>query len=59
MAKEWTNKNSYHPSHGMLEPRMPLPKGKGVVYMVSTWRDRELQVEASLLAEYHRPDRSE
>jgi hypothetical protein len=31
MAKEWANKDRYHPSHGLPEPRMPLPKGKGFV----------------------------
>jgi hypothetical protein len=40
MAKEWVNKNKYHPSHGVPEPRMPLPKGKGVVHTVPAWRDR-------------------
>jgi hypothetical protein len=30
----------YHPSHGVPEPHMPLPKGKGFVYMVPAWRDR-------------------
>jgi hypothetical protein len=40
MAKEWANKDRYHPSHGVPEPRMPLPKGKGVVHAVPAWRDR-------------------
>jgi hypothetical protein len=40
MAKEWANKDRYHPSHGVPEPRMSLPKGKGFVYMVPAWRDR-------------------
>jgi hypothetical protein len=40
MAKEWANKDRYHPSHGVPEPRMPLPKGKGFVRMVLAWRDR-------------------
>jgi hypothetical protein len=30
MAKEWANKDRYHPSHGVPEPRMPLPKRKGL-----------------------------
>jgi hypothetical protein len=34
MAKEWTNKDRYHPSHGVPEPRMPLPKGKGFMRKV-------------------------
>jgi hypothetical protein len=40
MAKEWANKDRYHPSHGVPESRMPLPKGKGFVYTVPEWRDR-------------------
>jgi hypothetical protein len=40
MAKEWANKDRYHPSHGVPEPPMPLPKGKGFVYTVPAWRGR-------------------
>jgi hypothetical protein len=40
MAKEWANKDRYHPSHGVPETRMSLPKGKGFVYTVPAWRDR-------------------
>jgi hypothetical protein len=40
MAKEWANKDGYHPSHGVPEPRMPLSKGKGVVHTVPAWIDR-------------------
>jgi hypothetical protein len=40
MAKEWANKDGYHPSHGVPEPPIPLPKGKGVVHTVPVWRDR-------------------
>jgi hypothetical protein len=38
MAKEWANKDRYHCSHGVPEPRMPLPKGKGVMHTVPAWR---------------------
>jgi hypothetical protein len=41
MAKEWANKDRYHPSHGVLESRMPLPKGKGFVRKVPTWEMRD------------------
>jgi hypothetical protein len=58
MAKEWANKDRYHPFHGVPEPRMSLPKGKGFVYTVPAWRIGEPQVEARMLAEDHRPDRS-
>jgi hypothetical protein len=37
MAKEWANKDRYHPSHGVPEPRMPLPKGKGFVRKDPAW----------------------
>jgi hypothetical protein len=40
MAKEWANKDRYHPSHGVPESCMSLPKGKGFVYTVPAWRDR-------------------
>jgi hypothetical protein len=40
MAKEWANKDRYHPFHGVPEPRMSLPKGKGFMYTVPAWRDR-------------------
>jgi hypothetical protein len=26
MAKEWANKDKYHPSNGALEPRMQMPR---------------------------------
>jgi hypothetical protein len=34
---EWANKDRYHPSHGVPEPRMTLPKGKGFVRKVPAW----------------------
>jgi hypothetical protein len=40
MAKEWANKDKYHPSHGVPEPLMLLPKAKGFEYTVLAWRDR-------------------
>jgi hypothetical protein len=40
MAKEWANKDRYHPSHGVPEPRMPLPKGKGFVRKVPSWGEK-------------------
>jgi outer membrane biosynthesis protein TonB len=45
MAKEWANKDGYHPSHGVPKPRMPLPKGKGFVHTVPAWRDRRVPGE--------------
>jgi hypothetical protein len=40
MAKEWTNKDRYHPSHGVSESCMPLSKEKGFVHKVPAWGDR-------------------
>jgi hypothetical protein len=40
MSKEWPNKDRCHPSHGVPEPRMLLPNGKGVMHTVPAWRDR-------------------
>lgn len=40
MTKKWANKDRYHPSHGVPEPRMPLPRCEAVVHNVPTWGDR-------------------
>jgi hypothetical protein len=37
MPKEWANKDRYLPSHGVPEPRTPLPKGKGFVRKFLAW----------------------
>jgi hypothetical protein len=37
MAKEWANKDRHNPSHGVPNPRMPLPMGKVVVRSVPAW----------------------
>jgi hypothetical protein len=34
MAKEWANKDKYHPSDGVLEPRVQLPGAKASVRSV-------------------------
>jgi glucan-binding YG repeat protein len=34
MAKEWANKDKYHPSNGALEPRVQLPRAKAGVRTV-------------------------
>jgi hypothetical protein len=41
MAKEWANKDKYHPSDGVLEPRMQLPKAKASVRTVQAWGERK------------------
>jgi hypothetical protein len=37
MAKEWANKDKYHPSVGVLEPRVQLPRAKASVRSVRAW----------------------
>jgi hypothetical protein len=49
-AKEWPNKDRYNPSHGVLKPRMPLPRGKAVVRSVSAWGDASSRKRGGVLA---------
>jgi hypothetical protein len=35
-VKEWANKDKYHPSNGVLEPRVQMPKAKVSVRTVSS-----------------------
>jgi hypothetical protein len=37
MAKEWANKDKYHPSNGVLEPRVQMPRAKASVRIVLAW----------------------
>jgi hypothetical protein len=55
MEKEWANKNKYHPSDGVLEPRVQMPRAKANVRTVRAWGERNA-VEA-LLPRSHRSDR--
>jgi hypothetical protein len=41
MAKEWANKNKYHPSNGVLEPRVQMPRAKENVRTVRAWGERK------------------
>jgi hypothetical protein len=34
MAKEWANKDKYHPPNGVLEPRVQMPRAKAIVRTV-------------------------
>jgi hypothetical protein len=55
MAKEWANKDKYHPSDGVLEPRAQMHRAKASVRTVPAWgSERLLEV---LLAGLHRSDR--
>jgi hypothetical protein len=41
MAKEWANKDKYHPSIGVLEPCVHMPRAKAILRMVPAWGDRK------------------
>jgi hypothetical protein len=41
MAKEWANKDRYHPSDGVLEPRVQMPRAKVSVRTVLAWGERK------------------
>jgi hypothetical protein len=40
MAKEWANKDKYHPSNGVLEPRVQMPRAKASVRTDPAWGER-------------------
>jgi hypothetical protein len=37
MAKEWANKDKYHPPNGVPEPRVQMPRAKASVRTVLAW----------------------
>jgi hypothetical protein len=41
MAKEWANKDRYHTSHDVLEPRVQLPRAKASVRTVPAWGEQK------------------
>jgi hypothetical protein len=41
MAKEWANKDKYHPSSGVLEPRVQMPISQASVRIVPAWGERK------------------
>jgi hypothetical protein len=41
MAKEWANKDKYHPSNDVLEPRVQMPRAKASVRTVAAWGERK------------------
>jgi hypothetical protein len=41
MAKEWANKDKYHPSHDVPEPRVQLPRANASVRTVRAWGERK------------------
>jgi hypothetical protein len=58
MAKEWANKHMYHPSDGVLEPRVQLPRAKASVRTVSAWGERKAVGGAASRATPVRPVRA-
>jgi hypothetical protein len=42
MAKEWANKDKYHPFSGVLEPRVQMPRAKASVRTVLAWGERKV-----------------
>jgi hypothetical protein len=41
MSKEWANKDKYHLSNGVLEPRVQLPRAKASARTVPAWGERK------------------
>jgi hypothetical protein len=41
MAKGWDNKDKYHPSNGVLERRVQIPRAKASVRAVPAWGERK------------------
>jgi hypothetical protein len=41
MPKEWANKDKYHPSSGVFEPRVQMPRAKASVRTVPAWGERK------------------
>jgi hypothetical protein len=57
MAKEWANKDKYHPSNGVLEPRVQMPRATASVRTVLAWGERKAAGGAASRATPVRPVR--
>jgi hypothetical protein len=55
MEKEWANKDKYHFSNAILEPRMQMPRAKAIVRTVLAWGDRKVAGAAAGRAPPVRP----
>jgi hypothetical protein len=42
MAKKWANKDKYHPSSGVLESRVQMPRAKASVRTIPAWGERKV-----------------
>jgi hypothetical protein len=59
LAKEWANKDKYHPYNGVLEPRMHMLRAKAIVRTVLAWGDRRMAGGATSRAPPFRPGRGD
>jgi hypothetical protein len=41
MAREWANKDKYHSSNGVLEPRVQMPRAKAIVRTIQAWGEQK------------------
>jgi hypothetical protein len=41
MAKDWANKDKYHPFDGVLEPHVQMPRAKASVRTVRAWGEQK------------------
>jgi hypothetical protein len=41
LAKKWANKDKYHPSNGVLEPCVQMPRAKASVRTIPAWGERK------------------
>jgi hypothetical protein len=55
MAKEWANNDKYHPSDGVLEPRVQMPRAKASVRIVRAWGEGNVVGGAAAQATPVRP----
>jgi hypothetical protein len=58
MANEWANKDKYHPSDGVLEPHVQMPRAKASVRTVPAWGERKAVGGVASRATPVRPVRS-
>jgi hypothetical protein len=57
MANEWANKDKYHSSDCVLEPRVQMPRAKASVRTVRAWGERKDVGGAAAQAKPVRPVR--
>jgi hypothetical protein len=50
LAKEWADKDKYHPSNDVLQPDMQMPRSKAIVSTFLARRDRSMAGGAAGLA---------